>query len=135
MPARSKRYGDAPKGATPLVIRNITVCGRRTSLRLEPEMWDALADISRREGRTGHDLATMVAQNKAPEASLATALRVFVLAYFREAASQEGHDRAGHGAGLVSAARLLRGVGRSNGSLAPAGTPAGTPAGPVLPVA
>lgn len=114
VPARSKRYGEAPKGATALIIRNITVCGTRTSVRLEPEMWDALADIGGREGRSLHELATLVASNKAPESSLATALRVFVLAYFREAASQEGHERAGHGDGILSAARLLRGVARQD---------------------
>lgn len=28
-----------------LVSRNITVCGRRTSVRLEPEMWRSIKDM------------------------------------------------------------------------------------------
>ncbi len=35
--------------ASSLVSRNVRVVGRRTSVRLEPVMWQALADISARE--------------------------------------------------------------------------------------
>ena len=39
-----------------LVSRNITVLGRRTSVRLEPEMWREIKAISQREQCTIHDL-------------------------------------------------------------------------------
>jgi len=39
-----------------LISRNITVSGHRTSMRLEPEMWDALAEVCRREGASLHDV-------------------------------------------------------------------------------
>ena len=39
-----------------LVSRNITIFGRRTSVRLEPEMWVALNDIANRERCSVHDI-------------------------------------------------------------------------------
>ncbi len=41
-----------------LVIHNVVVGGHRTSVRLEPVMWDALQDIARRQQVTVHDLVT-----------------------------------------------------------------------------
>src|SRR5262245_6447590 len=80
-----------------LVSRNVTVGGRRTSLRLEPPMWDALAEIARRESMTVHQLCTQV-EIRRRESSLTAAIRVFALSYFRAAATEDGHERAGHGA-------------------------------------
>lgn len=79
-----------------LVSRNVTVSGRRTSIRLEPEMWDGLAEICRREGITAHQLATLVDRCR-HRASLTAKLRVFILAYFRKASTEAGHAEAGHG--------------------------------------
>lgn len=84
-----------------LVSRNLMVGSKRTSARLEPEMWSALFDISRREGRSIHEISTLVDEARAPNASLTAALRVFVMAYYRAAATEEGHARAGHGYGRV----------------------------------
>jgi len=84
-----------------LVSRNITVAGHRTSMRLEPEMWDALFDICRRESLSPHDVCTVVdARRRA--SSLTAALRVFVMNYFRTASTDDGHARAGHGLGLLA---------------------------------
>jgi predicted DNA-binding ribbon-helix-helix protein len=69
---------------------------RRTSLRLEPIMWDALADIARREGMSLHDVCAMVEERR-QASSLTAAIRVFVLAYFRAAATEDGHAAVGHG--------------------------------------
>lgn len=102
MPPRSKRLSaDAAPGETNLVIRNVTVLGKRTSLRMEPQMWDALSDVCARERLTPHDICSMIAERKEPEASLTGAIRVFLLSYFRQAASEEGHARAGHGGGRL----------------------------------
>jgi predicted DNA-binding ribbon-helix-helix protein len=43
-----------------LVIRNVVVGGHRTSVRLEPVMWEALRDISMRRKATIHDLVTEI---------------------------------------------------------------------------
>lgn len=84
-----------------LISRNLVVGSRRTSARLEPEMWSALFDISRREHRSVNDIATLVNQHRPAGCSLTAALRVFIMAYFRAAATEEGHSRAGHGYGRV----------------------------------
>lgn len=86
---------DVPR--TTLVSRNITVMGRRTSIRLEPEMWAALRDIARREQCSIHDLCSIVAYRKKPETSLTAAIRVFLMLYFKAASTDAGHQRAGHG--------------------------------------
>ncbi len=71
-----------------LINRNIMVNGRRTSVRLEPEMWAALLDIARRENQTIHDLAALVEERKKPETSLTAAIRVFCLVYYRSAITE-----------------------------------------------
>jgi predicted DNA-binding ribbon-helix-helix protein len=82
-----------------LVSRNITIAGHRTSVRLEPAMWAGLTEICRREHTTMHAIGTAVAQQKPANTSMTAALRVFVMAYFRAAATEDGHARAGHGRG------------------------------------
>jgi predicted DNA-binding ribbon-helix-helix protein len=94
-----------------LMSRNITVGGHRTSMRLEPEMWDALFEICRRERLTPHDVCTRV-EARRHASSLTAALRVFIMDYFRTASTEDGHVRAGHGAGLlgqVEAPNMARG--------------------------
>lgn len=85
------------KTASSLLSRNITVEGRRTSIRLEPEMWSALKEISVRERCTIHDICTLVSLRKNKNTSLTAAIRVFLMLYFRAACSEEGHNRVGHG--------------------------------------
>ena len=84
-----------------LVSRNIVISGRRTSVRLEPEMWDGLREICRRERSTMHQMCTSVSLQKLEDTSLTAAIRVFVMRYFRHAATEEGHSKAGHGYGLT----------------------------------
>lgn len=120
MPPRSKRFTseDLPGGSSTLVIRNVVVLGKRTSLRMEPEMWDALSDVAAREGYNVHDICTCIVERKPAAASLTAAIRVFLVNYYRLAATEEGHVRAGHGTGspdIIAAALNLQ------------GTPAGLP--------
>ena len=84
-------------GQSTLVSRNVTVSGRRTSMRLETAMWDALHAICRREGRSLHEMCSLISEQR-QESSLTAAIRVFIMVYFRAAATDEGHARAGHGA-------------------------------------
>ncbi len=80
-----------------LIGRNITIFKRRTSIRLEPEMWDALNNIADREKCTIHDLCSLIFIRKKEGTSLTAAIRVFLMLYFRSASSEEGHNNAGHG--------------------------------------
>ncbi len=94
--AEPRKNRPAP-GASTLVNRNVTIGGRRTSLRLEPAMWDALEEICRREEMSQHELCAKIdARRRA--SSLTAATRVFVVNYFRAAATEAGHASIGHGA-------------------------------------
>lgn len=84
---------------TTLISHNIIIEGRRTSVRLEKEMWLAIKEIARRERCTVHALCDVVSQRKKPDTSLTAAIRVFIMAYFQAAATDDGHVRAGHGRG------------------------------------
>lgn len=87
---------DNELGST-LVSRNITVSGRRTSVRLEPEMWRALKEISGRENCSIHELCSLISFRKNKRTSLTAAIRVFLMLYFRAATTEDGHSKAGHG--------------------------------------
>lgn len=80
-----------------LVSKNVTVLGRRTSIRLEPEMWQALVDIASREKCSIHDICSLVCMRRTRNSSLTAAIRVFIMLYYRAACTKEGHLRAGHG--------------------------------------
>ena len=95
------------KERTTLISHNVLVDGRRTSVRLEKEMWMALKEIARKETCTIHALCTVVSQRKKPGTSLTAAIRVFIMAYFQAAATDDGHRNAGHGKGPVIAADIL----------------------------
>ncbi|MDD3371668.1 MAG: ribbon-helix-helix domain-containing protein [Alphaproteobacteria bacterium] len=83
-----------------LVSHNIVVSGNRTSIRLEPEMWDGLREICQRERSPINKICTTVAMQKLKGTSLTAAIRVYVMRYFRLAATEDGHIKAGHGNGL-----------------------------------
>ena len=77
--------------------RNVYVSGRRTSMRLEAGLWEALEEIGRREGRTIHDLCTDV-DGVRGDLSLTAAVRAAVVDYFWGALAlleRPGISRAG----------------------------------------
>ncbi|WP_193183902.1 ribbon-helix-helix domain-containing protein [Nisaea sediminum] len=65
-----------------LISKNVLVDGRRTSMRLEPAMWDALGQIAARENLTVHQICGIVNRHRM-NTSLTSAIRVFILGYFR----------------------------------------------------
>ncbi len=80
-----------------LVSRNICVVGKRTSVRLEPEMWAALRDIAKREKCSIHEICTLIYLRKKTNSTLTASIRVFIMLYFKAAATEEGHLSAHHG--------------------------------------
>ena len=80
-----------------LVNRNVIAGRGRTSMRLEPELWDALHEICGRQGIGIGELVRLVERAEHP-GGRTSAVRVYALGYFREAATEEGHRAAGHGA-------------------------------------
>lgn len=83
-----------------LVSRTIAAPRGRTSMRLEPEFWDALDEICRRENITPGVLIRLIEQRR-DHGSRTSAVRVFILLYFRAAATEAGHRAARHGSGLL----------------------------------
>jgi predicted DNA-binding ribbon-helix-helix protein len=77
-------------------VRNIKLAGRRTSLRLEAEFWDALDEIAARERSNLSALCERIKGRRAA-ANLTAAVRLYVLRYFRGASTEAGHRNAGHG--------------------------------------
>lgn len=89
-----------------LLNRNVTVHGRRTSMRLEPDMWDALDEICRREHFSVHEICSLIAERHNGN-NLTAATRVFILSYFRAAATDDGHKKAGHGRNAFNASPVF----------------------------
>lgn len=79
-----------------LINRNVVARRGRTSMRLEPELWQALVEIGERERR---DVSSLVRKAEGEEnpGGRTSAVRVFVLDYFRSAATEGGHAGVGHG--------------------------------------
>lgn len=80
-----------------LVNRNVVAGRGRTSMRLEPELWDALHEICEREAQ---DMSTLVRHVEAAGhvGGRTSAVRVYIQNYFRMAATEAGHTAVGHGA-------------------------------------
>ncbi len=79
-----------------LINRNVVAERGRTSMRLEPELWDALYEICQREQLPiGEVVRRAEAQNG--KGGRTSAVRVYLLTYFRAASTEAGHADAGHG--------------------------------------
>ncbi|HZT89686.1 MAG TPA: ribbon-helix-helix domain-containing protein [Stellaceae bacterium] len=68
-----------------LVIHNVVVSGHRTSVRLEPLMWESLHEIARDRDMTLHELVSEINRNRTTS-SLTAGIRVYIVAYYRSAA-------------------------------------------------
>lgn len=101
--------------------KNISIYGRRTSMKMEPYLWDSLLEIARIEGISRDSLIEEVERRRGvyPSASLTSAVRVFITQYYRQACTEEGHRYAGHGEGDPVAATLSTEQEDSVGSNAP----------------
>lgn len=84
--------GLTPRRPSTLINRNVTVAGHRTSVRLEPAMWDALHHVCEREQKSLAEVVTDIARDQV-ESSLTAAIRVYVMSYFRAAAMQAARAR------------------------------------------
>ena len=65
------------------MYKSVKVNGRRTSMRLEKEMWESLADICLREKMTIHKLCSDLDLRRG-RYGLSSAVRLFVLRYYRK---------------------------------------------------
>jgi predicted DNA-binding ribbon-helix-helix protein len=86
-------------GSSIFQTRNINLNGRRTSVRLERELWEAVGELCSRENLSVHQLCENV-QRMRHGMGLTGALRLHLFRYYRAAATEEGHRRSGHGVRL-----------------------------------
>jgi predicted DNA-binding ribbon-helix-helix protein len=93
--------------ASSLISRNVTVLGKRTSIRLEAQMWSAMKEIAEREHCSIHELCSLIAMRRKQGLSLTASIRIFLMLYFKAACSEEGHVKAGHGSLDRMVSRLM----------------------------
>src|ERR1700731_4582068 len=87
LPRRAPRKS-LPVASSP-VIHNVVVAGRRTSVRLEPVMWEALLEITRQQETNVNQLVTEIDRQR-NSSSLTAAIRVYIVDFYRSAASHAG---------------------------------------------
>jgi predicted DNA-binding ribbon-helix-helix protein len=80
-----------------LINRNVVAGRGRTSMRLEPELWDALLEICQRERQDINHLVRQI-EAEGHSGGRTSSVRVYVMQYFRTAASEPGHEAVNHGA-------------------------------------
>lgn len=83
----------------------IKVFGKRTSIRMEVCIWEALQTIAKREQCSTNELISLIYRSKNQKISLSSALRAFAVHYFQEASTEQGHENANHGAYFHAIAR------------------------------
>ena len=65
-----------------VVKRSVVVAGHRTSISLEDAFWKSLKEIAKERGTTLSRLVETI-DSKRGEANLSSAIRLFVLDYYR----------------------------------------------------
>ena len=73
------------------VKRSFAIRGHRTSISLESAFWDALREAAAREGISLAALVARIDEGRG-SAGLSSAVRIWILGYFREAAAAESYD-------------------------------------------
>lgn len=85
-PANSRLAELASLIAAPILSeRTVVLADGPARLRLEDMVWDGLDEVARREGRPVTDLCGELDATKPGEVELTTAIRTFVLHYYRQA--------------------------------------------------
>ena len=66
-----------------LVRPNIRINGLRTSISLDPVMWDALREIAEHQGKSVYQLVTEIEQKREPTVGLTAAIRIYIVEFYR----------------------------------------------------
>ena len=94
---RTKGYVVSETGKTMLPVYSIWVGKRWTTVRLAPEIYQAIEKIAEIENCNLKTLYEFIARTEKHENGVSTAIKVFAVQYFMAAATVTGHRRAGHG--------------------------------------
>lgn len=73
------------------VKRSFAIRGHRTSISLESAFWDALREAAAREGISLAALVSRIDETRG-SAGLSSAVRIWILGYFREASAAQSYD-------------------------------------------
>jgi len=73
------------------VKRSFSIRGHRTSISLEAAFWDALREAAQREGISLAALVARIDEGRG-SAGLSSAVRIWILGYFRAATAAESYD-------------------------------------------
>jgi predicted DNA-binding ribbon-helix-helix protein len=76
-----------------ILKRSIVVAGQKTSISLEDEFWDSLREIAEERGEPISRLITSIDAERA-FANLSSAVRMFILRYYRDQLDQESETVA-----------------------------------------
>lgn len=68
---------------------SLTLNGHRTSVSLEPEFWNAFRDIAVEKSMAINELAAFIDHKRGIDIGLASAIRLFVLDYYRSRAEPD----------------------------------------------
>ena len=95
---------------SPVAKRSVVVAGHKTSVSLEEAFWDGLKEISESRNKTLSGLISEIDVNRR-ESNLSSAIRLFVLDYFRRrAVPGELVVRAGEFADTKPSSRHVAGL-------------------------
>ena len=70
-----------------IVKRSVVIAGQKTSVSLEDSFWTALKDVARQQQMPICELVTGIDSQRS-NGNLSSAIRLFVLAHFRELATR-----------------------------------------------
>ncbi|MFG1464790.1 ribbon-helix-helix domain-containing protein [Xanthobacter sp. DSM 24535] len=85
---------------SPVVKRSIVIAGHKTSVSLEDAFWDALKEIASGRRLTLSDLVATIDSSRT-QGNLSSAIRLFVLDYYRGHAAPSRVQNAGDRTGAV----------------------------------
>lgn len=69
------------------IKRSVSISGHRTSISLERPFWDALKEIACTEDVSVNELVRRIDESRDSEGNLSGAVRVHILAHFRNRAT------------------------------------------------
>jgi predicted DNA-binding ribbon-helix-helix protein len=91
---------------SPVVKRSIVIAGHKTSVSLEDAFWQGLKQIAGERDVTLSDLVASIDTDRR-QGNLSSAIRLFVLDYYRARANDPGQkDRVREGGGRPTASAL-----------------------------
>lgn len=81
--ALSPQLDDRMDASNRLAMRSVTINGRRTTMRLEPSMWNALRRIAEEHGITVNQLCSKIDDTRG-EMSMTAAVRSYIVSYLQQ---------------------------------------------------